>query len=250
MKQITFIIITFCACTCISVSAGISSTHITTDTDTIKERPILQYVEVDSNFERDLHVYTNWYYKWLILKDDIPLNNRYAKILENEDEFSKEYNNLVKDYYDNNMECLPFVRDYSGAIDCAKQFVFSIICGDYQSAIDTSIYPNCFANMWESIFEKFGGKQNVFSNGHDIIDMRKIISEGYYPVVEECNRLDLGEETLNDQYYGFNIRFKCYNKDSKRYDGNFDDTVRVMVAQSKLPNVSNNNPEFYIIGYK
>lgn len=242
-----FIIVLFSAFMHIAASADIRSNIISNVSDTIPE---LEYIEVDSNFEFDLHAYINWYWGWLKVKEDIPQNNPYFEILDSEDEYSKEYIDLARYYYDNNFECLPFARDYHGAINRAKHFVFSIICADYQSAIDTSIYPNYFANMWEIIFKKHGGKQNVFSNNHDIIDMRKIISEGYYPIVRECNRLDLGRECLNDQYYGFNIRFECYNKEGKRYNGDYDDNVRVMVVQNKLPNARTNEPEFYIIDYK
>lgn len=231
----------------IAASADIRSYINSNNSDTIPE---LEYIEVDSNFEFDVKAYVNWYWGWLKVIEDIPQNNPYFEILDSEDEYSKEYIDLARYYYDNNSEYLPFARDYCGAINRAKHFVYSIICADYQTAIDTSIYPNYFANMWETFFEKYGGKRNALSNGHDIIDMRKIISEGYYPIIKECNRLDLGKEDLNDQYYGFNIRFECYNKDGKRYNGDYDDTVRIMVAQNKLPNVMNNEPEFYIIGYK
>lgn len=241
------IIVLFSAFMSIAASADIRSYINSNDSDTIPE---LEYIEVDSNFEFDVKACINWYWGWLKVIEDIPQNNPYFEILDSEDEYSKEYIDLARYYYNNNFECLPFARDYCGAIDSAKHFVYSIICADYHTAIDTSIYPNYFANIWETFFEKYGGKRNAFSNGHDIIDMRKIISEGYYPIIKGCNRLDLGKEDLNDQYYGFNIRFECYNKDGKRYNGDYDDTVRIMVAQNKLPNAMTKEPEFYIIGYK
>jgi len=130
----------------------------------------------------------------------------------------------------------------SEILDCttynavAYNFVYNVIFRDYKAA-KKLISPTAYNDFWGGD----AGFVNIFESekAHDIIDMRKIITLGYLPVITTSgDKLDLSvyfDENEPDPYKGMpavNVRFDCVNAMGEFYDyanENYDSTVRVMM---------------------
>lgn len=115
----------------------------------------------------------------------------------------------------------------------AYNFVYSVIFRDYKAA-KKLVSGTAYNDFWggDAGFVNLLESEEI----HDIIDMRKIITLGYLPVITYSGDwLDLSmyfDDNEPNPYKGMpavNVRFDCVNAIGEFYNDEYDSTVRVMM---------------------